>query len=74
MKTLVVKTVEDVSANMVISAMQTLDIDATLELEGAHSGAHYDFAELTDEYGKVLWSTDGPKAQVARKFFDEVWS
>jgi len=73
MSTLTVKTVEVVGESTVEKAMSALGIDADLELE-AGEGAQYDFAELTDDKGEVVWSTNNPDAAQARKFFDEVWS
>jgi hypothetical protein len=73
MKTLTVKTVAGIDKSTVKSAMSSLDITADLDLESGE-GAQYDFAELTDDEGKVIWSTDGHGSAIARRFFDEVWS
>lgn len=72
MSTLTVKTVEDIDKGAVLSAMKTMGIDAHLELET--QGSQYDFAELSDDDGQVVWSTDGVGSQTSRSFFDEVWS
>lgn len=70
---LTVKTVTEIDEKTVETAMAVLGIDADLDLE-AGKGAQYDFAELTDDNGEVVWSTDGPGRAIARKFFDEAWS
>lgn len=73
MTTLTVKTVTEVSRGKVLSAMMALGIAADLELE-AGKGAQYDFAELTNDEGNVVWSTDSHGSGQARRFFDVVWA
>jgi hypothetical protein len=73
MATLNVRTVTEISESAVESAMDALDITADLDFE-AGMGAQYDFAELTDDEGRVVWSSDGPGSALARRFLDEVWS
>jgi hypothetical protein len=73
MNALNVRTVTEIDKSAVESAMATLGITADLDLESG-KGAMYDFAELTNDEGKVIWSTDGHGSAIARRFFDEVWS
>jgi hypothetical protein len=75
MNTLTVKTVTSISKSKVRKAMKAMKISADLDLESAE-GAQYDYAELTDDNGQVVWSTDGDSNErnTARQFFDKVWS
>lgn len=72
MATLTVKTVTEIDESVVESAMASLDITADLDFESGE-GAQYDFAELTDDEGRVVWSSDGHGSALARRFLDEVW-
>lgn len=72
MTTLVIKVVNG-NQEDAERAMEALGINADLEFETGD--AQYDYAELFDDDGNTIWSTDtGAHEKQSREFFDAMYS